>query len=117
LFVIIFTNNKVQAQFIHPTTKKIDIVKIKATDPEGKEVILSVYSGNTGKYFSISPCGGIIRVDTSAYSAFIYKKTWRIKFKGIDEDGNFSFMTYVIVLKKDRTGNKFFPTYTFIKTP
>ena len=113
--LLIFCSNITFGQFIFPTTKKIDIAKINVNDPENSEVTLSIVSGNTGKYFSITPCSGIIRVDTLAYSAFVYRKTWIIKFKATDEDGYFSYMEYTFVLKKDGAGNKFPPVYTYKK--
>jgi hypothetical protein len=79
---------------------KISIGRLEAVDPEGEEVYWTITAGNTGGYFSITPCSGIVKMDTLAYDVFITQKTWTITFKATDPQGLYSKTVRKIVVKK-----------------
>jgi len=79
------------------------IGQLSATDPEGDEVSWVITAGNTGKFFIIGNCSGIVRVDTMAYHSFTYQRTWNITFTASDPQNNTTKITKKITLKKNKT--------------
>jgi hypothetical protein len=75
---------------------------VKATDQDAgnKELVYSITAGNTGSYFKITPCTGIVKVDTAAYTTFTLQRTWTLTIKSADMEGNYVKTTGKIVLKK-----------------
>ena len=89
--------------------QSITVGRIQATDPEGTEVVFSISSGNTGSFFTITPCSGVIKVKPAAYDSFVYRRTWTLVIKATDETGLYSKTTRKIVLLKDAAGTKLPP--------
>jgi len=87
----------------------IQIGRIQATDPEGTEVVYAITAGNTGSFFTITPCSGIIKVKATAYDSFVLKRTWTLTIKATDETGLYTKTTRKVVLQKDGAGNKLPP--------
>jgi hypothetical protein len=75
---------------------------VNATDPDAgnKELVYSITAGNTGSYFKITPCSGILKVDTAAYTTFKFQRTWYITIKSADMEGNYVKTTGKVILKK-----------------
>jgi len=88
---------------------EIRVGRIQATDPEGTEVVYAITAGNTGSFFTITPCSGIIKVKPTAYDSFVLKRTWTLTIKATDETGLYTKTTRKVVLQKDGAGNKLPP--------
>lgn len=85
---------------------------VQATDQDaGSELVYTITAGNTGKYFVVTPCSGIVKVDTLAYTSFTYSRTWHLTIKASDMEGNFVKTTGTVILRKVK-GIKVIPTIT-----
>jgi hypothetical protein len=93
---------------------QIPVARLEATDPEGEEVYWVITAGNTQKFFSITPCSAVIKVDSMAYNSFIRQKTFYITFKASDPQGNYSKTVRKIILKKTSSGVKVAPEIYFV---
>jgi len=83
---------------------------VQASDEDaGSELTYSITAGNTGSYFVIMPCQGIVKVDTAAYTSFTLQRTWYLTIKVTDMEGNYRKTTGKVVLKKVK-GVKVIPT-------
>lgn len=108
LIAILCLSISAEAQF--QPGKYQSIFGISALDPDsGPEVTYSISAGNTGKYFIIMPCSGIVKVDTAAYSSFTTQRTWNLKLKAADPEGNFEKKTWKVMLRKTKQGLKLDP--------
>lgn len=97
--VLLVSSSPTQAQF-NPG-KYWQVGFVQATDQDaGSELVYTITAGNTGSYFKITPCSGILTVDTAAYTTFTLQRTWYITVKSADMEGNFVKTTGKIVLKK-----------------
>lgn len=85
------------------------ICVIEAQDPEGDEIYFTITAGNSTGYYQITPCTGVVQVDTLAYNAFIRQKTWTITITCYDPQKNYSKKVIKITLRKDAQGNKLTP--------
>lgn len=88
---------------------KIPVGRIEAWDPEGTEVTFAISAGNTGRYFTISPCGGIVRVKETAFASFRNYRTWTLTIKVIDETGLYEKTKRKVVLRKSADGTNLKP--------
>lgn len=93
LFLLILLPSLIYAQ-------RIPVGRLEAVDPEGQEIYWVITAGNTLKYFSITPCSGIVEVDTTAFTTFVTQRTFTITFKATDPQGLYSKTVRKIVLKK-----------------
>ena len=84
------------------SAQKVRVGQLQAVDPEGEEVYWLITAGNTGGYFSITPCSGVVQMDSTAYNAFVTQKTWTVTFKATDPEGLYSKTVRKIVVKKSR---------------
>lgn len=74
---------------------------VQASDEDaGSELVYSITAGNTGGYFAIMPCQGIVKVDTAAYATFTLQRTWNLTIKISDMEGNYRKTVGKVVLKK-----------------
>ena len=64
----------------------------------------NISSGNTGSYFVITPCGGVIKVKNSVYNSFYRSRTFTLGIRSVDEDSSYILKKWKIVLTKDNTG-------------
>jgi hypothetical protein len=92
----------------------IKVSQIKAEDPEGTEVVFSILSGNTGSFFTITPCSGVISVKATAFDSFVNYRTWNLTVKATDETKLYSTKKWKIVLRKDSSGNKLPPEISVV---
>jgi hypothetical protein len=114
LILLILVSMSSFAQF--QDAKYKPLFQLQAFDPEGDECYFTITAGNSAGYFGITPCTGIVKVDTMAYETFIRQKTFNITFACTDPQKNTSKTIRKIVLKKDAQGIKTFivttvPTY------
>lgn len=108
IFVLMLFSLSASAQF-NPGKYEL-ITQIVASDPDsGPEIVFSITAGNWDHYFIILPCSGSLLVDTIAYSGFVRQRTWNIKIKVADPEGNFVKSTRKITLRKNSTGSKLSP--------
>lgn len=82
--------------------KYTPIARIEATDPEGTEVVWKITAGDPAHYFVISPCSGVIKVDTMVYGTFTRQRTFTITFTATDETGLSSKTVRKITLYKSK---------------
>ena len=66
----------------------------------------SIYSGNTGSYFTITPCGGVLKVKLTVYSTFTKSRTFTLAIRNTDENGSYVTKTWKVILTKDTAGNR-----------
>ena len=76
--------------------------RLEATDPEGSEVTWKIVAGDPAHYFVITPCTGVIKVDTLVYGTFTRQRTFTITFTATDETGLSSRTTRKITLYKNK---------------
>jgi len=80
------------------------IGSVRATDDDNDELGWSITAGNTDKFFIITPCSGVIKVDTIAYNSFLRQRTWTITIRATDPYNAIDISKRKVILKKSATG-------------
>jgi len=78
------------------------IAHLEANDPDGTEVTWKITAGDPAGYFHITPCSGVIKLDSSVYSTFTRQRTFTITFTCTDETGLSSKTIRKITLYKTK---------------
>ena len=81
-------------------------------DPEKDECYFSIASGNSDGFFAVTPCSGIVKVDTAVYASFARSRTFTIAFAASDPQRNIRKKVYKIKLIKNASGIKQRPIIT-----
>jgi hypothetical protein len=89
------------------------IYTLYCQDKEGDECFFTISSGNTGKYFQITPCSGKVQVDTNAYATFTYKRTWNLLITATDTQLNVAKSSLKVTLRKSTAKIKLPPLIVF----
>jgi len=108
LFLFVLLSLLASAQFNPGKYWPVGFVQASDEDA-GSELVYSITAGNTGGYFVVMPCQGIVKVDTAAYATFTLQRTWNLTIKVTDMEGNYIKTTGKVVLKKVK-GIKVKPT-------
>jgi hypothetical protein len=83
---------------------KIVVYQFTPYNPNNVCMAWSISLGNTGNYFVITPCGGVLKVKNSVYGSFYRSKTFTLGIKSTDEDGSYILKKWKIILTKDSQG-------------
>jgi DNA-binding beta-propeller fold protein YncE len=79
------------------------IGQVKATDGDGDEFYFTIPAGNTARFFAVSPCSGVILMDTTVRSTFKLSRTFYITFKTTDTYQYTDTQKIKIQVKKNET--------------
>jgi len=87
------------------TPDKTVVYQLEPYNPNNVCMAWSISSGNTGSYFVITPCGGVLKVKNSVYGSFIRSRTFTFGIRSTDEDGSYILKKWKVILTKDKDGN------------
>lgn len=98
IILILLLLKPAQSQF-NPG-KFLTLGTIEATDPDSGEVVYSISAGNSAGWFVITPCSGIVKVDTNVYNSIATQRTYYLKIRVTDMEKNHTKTIWRVVLKK-----------------
>lgn len=101
-----------QAQWQFAKYQSIDT--LCCDDEDGDECYFTIIAGNASGLFAITPCSGVIKVDTAAYASFVRSRTFTLTFAASDPQKNVRKRVYKIQLLKNAAGIKQRPVVTYV---